>query len=558
LRLPAVLRLRGFAATLRMTIVRRFAPAMLLLLVACGARSAETRDPDMIVCAWIAGPPGFNPYTSVSSSALMADDMLYSRLVDIGPDLNAQWKTSLAYRVDVTNGGTRYLVHLRRNVRWTDGQPLSADDVVFSVELDANPLMIEGNGPDFALMRSIRALDRYTVEVRLAHPSPPFLLDSLGADLWIVPKRVLGKYPASSPQEAQFVNTDAAFASDPVTSGPWRIERNVPDAYLILERSPSYWGPKPQMRRIAFRVYPEQDSLYAAVDAGEVDVTGIPPNLWRIRERLSGDHRFVTWPWNVTFLLLPNYRSPEIAPFVHDRTVRQAMLYAIDRAFITKGIMSGQADVLNGPLPSFSPYYNPHVPRYTYDPARARAMLEADGWHLQGPYRYKNGHELHLTLKTGGATDAVASDVAELIQANLRAVGIDCSLENEELQTFFSDVHASRFEYALRGNVLPPYPNDYKLYDSKATRANGGYNLGYYDNPAVDDAIERAQTGATPAQARLALDRYQMLAARDAMVIFLYSVRLGAVVPPRLRGYQLSPINAAALPDGEQFWRLTK
>jgi peptide/nickel transport system substrate-binding protein len=531
---------------------------MLLVLAGCGSRSAETRDPNLIVCAWIAGPAGFNPYTSVSSSGLTADDMLYSRLIDIGPNLQIQWRTSLAYRVDVTDGGTRYVLHLRRFARWSDGAPLTAQDVVFSVRLDANPLMIAGHAPDFTLMRTIRAIDPYTVEIRLANPSPPFLLDSLGTDLYVLPKHVLGKYPASSMQEARFVDADGAFANDPVTSGPWRIERNVPDAYLILDRNPLYWGPHPLLQRVAFRVYPEQDSLYAAVDAGEVDVTGIPPNLWHIRARLRGEHRFVTWPWNVTFLLLPNYRNGDIAPFVRDRTVRQAMLYAIDRNFIATGIMSGQADVLNGPLPSFSPYYDPHVQRYFYDPARARAMLEADGWRLHGTYRFKDGHVLRFTLKTGGATDAVASNVAELIQANLRAVGIDCVLENEELQTFFTDLHASRFEFALRGLVLPPYPNDYQFYDSHATRANGGYNVGYYDNPAVDRAIEAAQTAPTPREARRELDRYQVLASRDAMVVFLYSMRLGAVIPPDLRGYQLSPIDAAALPDGEQFWHLAR
>ena len=520
---------------------------------ACGARTAETRDPNMIVTAWIAGPDSFNPLTAVGSAARMVNDLIYSPLLAIGPDLLPRPQTSLAYRIDITDGGKRYVLHLRRNALWSDGVPLTSKDVVFSLLLGNNPNVLEGNSSDFKLMTSARALDRYTVEIRLSSPSPPFLENALGETLPL-PEHILGRYPPGSEDEAKFINADADFAQYPVISGPWRIVRSVRDSYTILGRNPRYWGPKTVLDSVAFRVYPQQDSLYAAVDAGEVDVTDIAPNLWRIHNRLRGDHKFVTWPWNVTFLLLPNYHDASI-PWARDPRVKQAMMYAIDRDFIKSGIMSGQADILNGPLPSFSPYYDPRVRTYRYDPARARAILDAAGWRLRGNVRVKDGRELRFTLKTGGATDAVASNIAELIQANLRAVGIDCTLENEELQTFFEDLHNSRFQVALRGIILPAYPDDYRSYDSKQTRAAGGYNIGFYNNPQVDRAIEAARSAPSRAIARRELNRYQELAAADLPVIYLYSIRLGAVVPSNLTGLDLDPLAPAALPMGLQFWR---
>jgi peptide/nickel transport system substrate-binding protein len=522
-----------------------------IILVSCGARSAETRDPNMIVVSWIAGPDSFNPLTAVGSAARMASDLIYTPLVDIGPNLLPRPKTSLAYRIDITGGGKRYLLHLRRAL-WSDGVPLTAKDVVFSLLLGDNPNLLNGYSADFRLMTSARALDPYTVEIRLSSPSPPFLENALGETLPL-PEHLLHRYPPGSEAEAKFVNADADFAQNPITSGPWRIVRNVRDSYLILGSNPRYWGPKPKLAAVAFRVYPQQDSLYAAVDAGEVDVTDIAPNLWRIHTRLRGDHKFITWPWNVTFLLLPNYHDPSI-PWARDPRVKQAMMYAIDRDFIKAGIMSGQADILNGPIPSFSPYYDARVQTYRYDPAHARRLLDAAGWKLQGGVRTKDGRALGFTLKTGGATDAVASNIAELIQANLRAVGIECSLENEELQTFFEDLHNSRFQVALRGIILPAYPDDYKSYDSKQTRAAGGYNIGFYDNPQIDRAIEAARSAPSPAIARRELNRYQELAAVDLPVIYLYSVRLGAVVPANLAGFDLDPLAPAALPMGLQFW----
>ena len=540
---------------LRANLLLALCVAALCILPSCSARLAETRNPNSIVAGWIADPDGFNPLTAINTSAgAMIDDLIYTRLVDIGPNLLPRFSTSLAERVRIDGGGRRYVLSLRRNARWADGTAVTADDVVFTIKAQNNTSVIESLASDFTLMRSVRALDRWTVEIDLSRPSPPFLPNALG-ETYPLPAHVLRKFREESTAEAQFLNTDSAFSQHPIGDGAFRITRHVRDSYIVLEPNPLYWGPKPRLSQLAFRVYPQQDSLYAAVDAGEVDVTDIPPNLWRIHTRLRGNHRAVTWPWNVTFLLLPNYHDRS-APFLHERAVRQAMLYAINRDFIIQGIMSGQADLLNGPIPTFSPYYDRNLPKYPYDPARAQTLLEAAGWHLHGKMREKNGVALHVVLKTGGATDAVASNIAELIQANFRAVGIDCELENEELATFFSDLHNSRFALALRGIILSAYPDDYKTYDSKQTRPNGGYNLGFYSNPAIDRELEAARSASSPSAARAALRRYQDLAATDLPVLYLYSNRLGAIVPANLRGYELNPIAPAALPMGVQRWRL--
>ncbi|MDQ6932190.1 MAG: peptide ABC transporter substrate-binding protein [Candidatus Eremiobacteraeota bacterium] len=524
----------------------------LFVLIGCSARGAETNDPSAIVCGWIASPDGFNPLTSISSQSTMIEEEIFTPLVDIGADLLPAWKTSFAGAIQTSNAGKRYILKLRRHAVWSDGVPITANDVVFSLNAYNNPEVIEAQSARLKLMTSVRALDRYTVAVTLSEPSPPFLTNALGTVL-VLPQHVLDRYPRDLAKEAQFINTNSDFAQHPIISGPFRVRSFVPDAYTILEPNPRYWGAKAHLSQIAFRVYPQQDSLYAAVDAGEIDVTDIPPNLWRVHERLKGRHRFIHWPWNVVFTLLPNFANPEVS-FLKDVTVRRAMLYAIDRSSIVGGIMNGQADVLSGPVPAFSPYYNPKIPQYPYDPEKARRMLEADGWKLRGSTRYKDGKPLRFLLKNGGSTDAVASNVVELIQANLKSVGIACELQNEEINTFFADLHATKFQVALRGRILAPYPDDYENYDSHQTRARGGYNLGSYSNPTVDALIEKSRTAPSARVARQALDAYQEAAARDLPAIFLYSNKLGAVIPENLRGYVLTPNAPAALPMGLETW----
>jgi len=527
--------------------------AVTLALAGCGARRAETRDPDLVVAAWIAGPPGLNPLTVTSSAATMIEDIIYSPLIDLDSNMLPRWSTSLAKSVDITDGGKRYVIHLRP-ARWSDGQPLDAKDVVFSILVRTNTLVLNPSASDFSLMTSARALDAHTVEVRLSKPSPAFLLDALAGDVLVLPAHLLSKFPPRSQAEATFLTQDSSFAQSPVVSGPYRVLHNVPGAYVTLERNPYYWGKPAYIARVAFRVYPQQDSLYAAVDAGEVDVTNIPPTLWRVHDRLRGPYKFLTWPWNIRFALLINFADPHV-PFLKDRTVRQAIMYGIDRMFIINGIMDGQADLLNGPIPTFSTYYDKKTPHYTYDPAKARAMLEADGWKLENGVRRKNGVALKFTLKTGGATDAVASDIAELIQANMRAIGIQCEIDNEELQTYFNDLHQTKFQVALRGRILAAFPDDYLNYDSTQTRANGGNNLGSYDNPQADRLMVTTRTAPSMAIARKALDGWQMLGAEDLPEIWLYSNRLAAVVPSNMTGFGLDPRAPAALPMDVQFWR---
>ncbi|MDQ6826918.1 MAG: peptide ABC transporter substrate-binding protein [Candidatus Eremiobacteraeota bacterium] len=486
----------------------------------------------------------------------MIEEEIFTPLVDIGANLLPAWKTSLAQTIKIDNGGKHYTVKLRGQARWSDGVAITAKDVVFSINAYRNPEVIEGQSARLKLLRSMRVLNHHTVEIILSQPSPPFLTNALGAIL-VLPQHILERFPNDAGKEAQFINTNSDFAEHPVISGPFRVRRFVPDAYTILEPNPLYWGSKPHLSQIAFRVYPQQDSLYAAVDAGEIDVTDIPPNLWRVHERLKGRHRFVNWPWNVAFTLLPNFADPAVA-FLKDVSVRRAILYGIDRRSIVSGIMNGQADVLGGPIPAFSPYYNPKIRQYPYDPEKARRMLEADGWKLRGATRYKGGTPLRFTLKNGGSTDAVASNIVELIQANLKSIGIDCQLQNEEINTFFADLHATKFQVALRGRILPPYPDDYENFDSHQTRNKGGYNLGSYSNSRIDALIERARTAPSASVGRQALYAYQEAAAQDLPALFLYSNKLGAVVPDNLEGYVLTPTAAAALPMGLETWRKTK
>jgi len=364
---------------------------------------------------------------------------------------------------------------LRRGVLFSDGVPLTSADVKFTYDQIMN---LRNNVPyrqPYDDVSVIDTPDPYTVVVHLKEPSAPFVGSFLhnGIVGSIVPKHLLGSF-------ADLNHAD--FNNHPVGSGPFVVKSWQPGSLLDLTANPRYWRGPPRLREILYQIIPNQNTMLTLVRSGGIDLYfNAPESQAAALAAAPGYH--------VT--AVPNMNYEHIAfncsrPPFNDRRVRRAMAYAIDwrrlRHNAYRGIGSaGMTDV--SPL---SWAFDPSIHDYPHDPAKARALLDQAGW-LPGHdgVRIKNGERLSVTFAsvTGVTT---RSDVQQLVQADLGAVGVDVQVRNYPANLLFAPLASNgvlasgKFDMALYSwSYTVPDPDDTSTLGPESLPSNG-VNYAFY------------------------------------------------------------------------------
>lgn len=285
-------------------------------------------------------------------------------------DLAAGWKIS----EDNDNYGLIYTFNLRSDVTWQDGQPFTADDVIFTIKLLQDPFF--PGRPDIgALWRSVEAVkvNNYTVQITLQEPYAPFL-DY--AAIGILPAHILDGVSAGE-------LLDHPFNRQPIGTGPFAVKEfaNEPGKpqRIVLETNTRYFGRQPFINEVEFKYYATSAEAFAAYRAGEVQ--GISPitradlDLVRATPSLN----LFTAPISGLTMIFLNNDDPD-SPFFQEEDVRKALLLALDRQAIIDSTLSGQAQVADSPFQPNSWAYDPNTPTVTQDLLQARRLLDRSGW----------------------------------------------------------------------------------------------------------------------------------------------------------------------------------
>jgi peptide/nickel transport system substrate-binding protein len=296
-------------------------------------------------------------------------------------------------------------LHLREDVLFHDGTPMTADDVVFTFErslFDTPEEMLDAEGY-VSTISEIEALDDYTVRIHTHEPDPLLEMRLTSWATWILPRAYYEE-----------VGIDA-FALDPIGTGPFKLTDLQPDNHLILEAFDDYWGGPPPASRVTFRVIPEVSTRVAAVVSGEAHIaTNIPPDQAATLEDADGV-QVQSVPLANVHLLRYNVN---FAP-LEDQTLRQAMNLAIDRELLVETLWSGMAEVPRGhQFPEYGDMYNPDRPIPPYDPDQARELVE------QSDY---DGEPIVFRVSPFYYTNGIQS--AEAIAEMWNAVGINAEVE---------------------------------------------------------------------------------------------------------------------------------
>jgi peptide/nickel transport system substrate-binding protein len=428
--------------------------------------------------------------------------------------------------------GVTITYHLRRGVMWQDGVPLTAADVVFTYHaLLQRGLNSPYTGFYQSYVRSVVAPDPYTVVVRLAKPYAPAIgrLFAATTDALIVPAHLLA--------HSADINHDA-FNIHPVGSGPFELARWDHGSDLVLKPFSGYFAGAPHLREIDLDVVLNQNTVISMLDSHELDVAGVIPAQYESVRKLDG---FATQLVLSTTLRLLTFNLRR-APF-DDVAVRQALTLALDRDRISRTTSNGIAYPAQSLIPPDNWAYTAASGALGHDPARARAVLSADGW-VPGPdgIRVKNGSRLAFSLVTYLGTSA-DHGLPEVLQSAWRAIGADVSIRYVPISLMYGEPGIAAdgtFDVALDGFVFDVDPDRANYLEARFDRPHGGNEARYHD-PTVF-ALSEAALGVYDLNLRKAY--YARIAERldqDVPYFPLHWQRFVYVVNTSLKGFKAEP-----------------
>ncbi len=456
----------------------------------------------------------------------------------VAPDAKARYVPVLATRVPtVGNGGIKVAAdgksmvvtyQLRPGVKWSDGQPFTSADVKFTWEAVKNPKFIAESKDGTDDISSIDTPNPLTVVVNYKRVAPDFA--STLFTFGIFPKHTL---------DFKDLNTDT-YNQMPLGTGPFKVTEYKKGQYVILDRNPFYWRKDkagvqlPYLDRMIFKIIPDSNTMVTQLKSGEVQLAyGVPysqvaqlssqPGLQVIKNPV------LSWQ-HLDF----NLKGP--AP-LRDLNVRKAFAYGIDKATISKALGGYPTPINTVVVPVFA-YSNKLVPTYPYDPAKAKALLDAAGYKPGADgIRAKNGQRLsfNIMVQAGRSTD---EDAEQVLIASLKTIGVELKPDNKSGVAFRDARYKGGYDIFYSGWITAADPTYSVFFGSKGPNNGQGYS-----NPRVDALLETAESTLDPLARGKALRDFQTVLMQDLPTIPVTSNPSMIAFTDKLGGFVPNPTN---------------
>lgn len=413
----------------------------------------------------------------------------------------------IAKTFDLSSDQLTHTFHLRDDVKWHDGQPLTADDVKFTLDAIRDKKNNSASFEKFELVKSVDVVDKSTVKIVLSQPFAP-LLDKLTQPL--APMHLLaGKDLAKDP-----------FNTKPVGNGPFKLTEWRKGEFMTLEANTAFYTGRPKLDKFIIKFVPDAAARLLQLKNGEVDGAFLEPK--QVEQFKTSDKiNLYIWPTADYRVLLYNLKNPMLA----DPKVRTALEYALDRDAIVKSVLVGYGEAANGPLQK-SDVANPDV-KFGYDPAKLKQLMGEAGWTAgsDGIWQ-KDGKKLSLTL-TAPSADPVRVDLANVAVTSLKQNGIDVKVDPQPWDFILKNWGSLDLMVLGWGSPYDPDDDTYRLFHSSRVLDKGGSNFGSYANPQVDQLLEKARTTTDAAQRKQLYMDFQKTLASDPP--YLWCVYLQAI-----------------------------
>ena len=397
-------------------------------------------------------------------------------------DRNLQVAPGLAKSWEISDDGLVYRFELNPKATFSDGTPVRASDALFTLRKIVDPaseaLQIAGSFELLDVSRT-RVIDEHTIEVafreRLATQLTRF------NDLFVLPEHVYGK--------GNFRND---FNSRAVGSGPYKLVRRDEGKEVVMERRPDYWGAKPHIQTLVFKVINDHTTAWNALKLRQLDESVVSTDTWLREQNNPTLKQYIDF--RRFYILNYNYIAWNGRnPLFRDKRVRRAMTMCIPIDSVIQDIYRGTARAMSGPFTPDEWAYNPNVPVIRYEPDSARQALAALGWADKDGdgvlEKGKTRFRFDFMIMSGNAT---TKQLAQMIQAELKKIGVQMDVVVLDGATAIQRLLNGNYEAAYLAWDLDPDPDPFALFHS-AQFPPAGQNFVYYSNPEADRLIDQAR-----------------------------------------------------------------
>ena len=454
-----------------------------------------------------------------------ATGLMFLPLMELDADLN--FEGMLADSI-TTEDNKNFIVHIDDAATWSDGTPVTADDVVYTALRLASPVIgntammyyvFEGVGDDGFVeegaesIDGIQKVDDKTVQFTTKEEMPITTFEnSYARYLLTLPKHVIEQYSEEERSTAEWFN------HPDVVSGPFIVTDFDVDHYISYEANKDYWKGAPKIDKLNIKIV-DGSQLYAGLQSGEIDITqqtmsDIPQEDYESVEALDNVEVVYGSPVTNQSVFIQTKNVPDVK-------VRQAMLYAIDRQQILEELLNGHGEIVDGFLSSASPFYDDSLTPVSYDPEKAKALLEEAGW--------DGSQTIRFYVNSG---DSTFVNAASIIAAEWAAVGIKAEIQTVDFATLMSvagtedyDVLAVQYTYA----PVDPYPDVAWLLGGE------GSWTGYSDD-TLNEALTKSQLTSDPEETKELFSVVDKKVQEDVPMFSAYVISAQGAVSKRITG----------------------
>jgi len=446
--------------------------------------------------------PAVSDNTSIWTMLLIYDQLTRPTAdgLNIEPSLAQSW--------DISPDGKTYTFHLRRDVKFHDGSPLTAEDVKFSYDR-----ALKGISFLFAAYKNMEVVDQHTVRAYLKQPHAPFLSDAAIYSVSILPKKLVE-------------SMGAKFFEHPIGTGPFMFKSWAKGSQLILARNPSHFrAPRPYVDEIHQLIVPDANSRILQIENGELDIAlFVPPAAAGALQNNPNVTLHVDNFFDSHFICMQLTSKPWFA----DKLVRQAMNYAIDKDAIVKHFLFGFGEASGQAIPKMFGY-NDAVKPYPYDLTKAKALMAQS--------KFPKGFATSMLVDA--STAVPDKQIAEYVQQSLKALNIEVTIQVIDDATFTNRTFGPKYEMNVQYMTSDIIDPDELMGFAVVPSAGSDALWTYYKNPTIDKLATQASSILDHGQRQRIYSQIDVMHHDDAPMIFLYHSPSLSVSSAKVQGFKV-------------------